>query len=96
MNKREAWLMEECRKLAGMLDALRAEAGSQVFRRAGTRILAGQLPAVRPCMALLETRFIEEMPDPDGVDDAVCHCTCHNDPLYCHDCKECNCHATKC
>lgn len=22
----------------------------------------------------------------------VCHCTCHNDPLYCHECTECLCH----
>jgi hypothetical protein len=24
---------------------------------------------------------------------AICHCSCHNDPLYCHSCNECECHA---
>lgn len=22
----------------------------------------------------------------------ICHCTCHNDPVYCKECKECDCH----
>jgi hypothetical protein len=27
-----------------------------------------------------------------AAEGAICHCACHNDPLYCRSCSECNCH----
>jgi hypothetical protein len=42
--------------------------------------------------AALEAALPPPAEPASAADGAICHCACHNDPLYCRSCSECNCH----